>query len=266
MAVLITLLALAVLLLGVLVVGLLRTHAEILRALHDLGVNLDPAQDGGSDHRQHQHQHSDRLQIRPGVPQPRTTETEAFDLAGIDHVGEAISIAVAGTDRLTLLAFLSSSCLTCRDFWQEFGSAHLDVPGDARPIIVTKGLDAESESAVRKLAPKHVITVMSSEGWADYRVPVAPYFIMIDGSSDRIIGEGAATNWVQVRNLMEQSMADAGLAAERGERLTSGSAATSARMNGEARTRRIDDELRAAGILPGDPRLHHLPVDEVDES
>ena len=33
-------------LLCVLVVGLLRSHAEILRALHDLGVDLDRKDDG----------------------------------------------------------------------------------------------------------------------------------------------------------------------------------------------------------------------------
>ena len=43
MVALITLLAVAVGLLSLLVVGLLRSHAEILRALHDLGVDLDPS-------------------------------------------------------------------------------------------------------------------------------------------------------------------------------------------------------------------------------
>ena len=43
MAVLVTLLAVVLGLVVVLVAGLLRSHAEILRALHDLGVDLDPA-------------------------------------------------------------------------------------------------------------------------------------------------------------------------------------------------------------------------------
>ncbi|MEX1008507.1 MAG: hypothetical protein WD271_11755 [Acidimicrobiia bacterium] len=41
MAVLVTLLGVVIALLGLLVAGLLRSHAEVLRALHDLGVDLD---------------------------------------------------------------------------------------------------------------------------------------------------------------------------------------------------------------------------------
>ena len=49
MTVLIVVQGLVILLLAVLVVGLLRSHAEILRALHDLGVNLeDCAPQGGT--------------------------------------------------------------------------------------------------------------------------------------------------------------------------------------------------------------------------
>ena len=48
MTVLVALQGVVILLLAVLVVGLLRSHAEILRALHDLGVNLE---DGAPDSR-----------------------------------------------------------------------------------------------------------------------------------------------------------------------------------------------------------------------
>ena len=260
MEAIVTLLAVAVLFLGLLVAGLLRSHAEILRGLHDLGVNLDPTSDDGPPSR---HQgHSGQPDIRPGVPQPRATDTEAFDLVGLDSFGEVLSVAVESTNRLTLLAFLSSSCLTCRDFWKEFDSERLDVPGGARLVIITKGLEAESESAIRNLSPRVIQTVLSTEAWINYQVPVAPYFIMVDGESNRIVGEGAATSWDQVRNLMGQAMADIGLAAERGRNLTSGSASDSARLNGEARAERIDDELRAAGINPGDPRLYQQPFGE----
>ena len=42
MAVLVTLFGVVLALLALLVAGLLRSHAEILRALHELGANLDP--------------------------------------------------------------------------------------------------------------------------------------------------------------------------------------------------------------------------------
>ena len=46
-------LTVAVALLGVLVLGLLRSNAEVLRALHQLGVNLGPDTPGSSGHSGH---------------------------------------------------------------------------------------------------------------------------------------------------------------------------------------------------------------------
>jgi hypothetical protein len=236
--VLVTLLTVVVALLAVLVAGLLRTHAEILRALHDLDVNLDPAQADPPARR-----------TQAGIAAPGERATAGFDLTGATPVGEAVHIAVLGADRLTLLAFLSSTCLTCRGFWEAFTEPALDVPGDARLVIVTKGLEAESESALRKLAPRTVPTVLSSDAWTNYGVPVAPYFVLVDGLTGEVVGEGAAASWDQVRNLMGQSLADAGLAVRRGRIARD-------RSDGGARAAQVDDALRAAGIGPGHPSLH----------
>jgi len=257
MVALVVLLTMAVGFLGLLVAGLLRSHAEILRGLHDLGVNLDPDGDGRA---------ADAAPARrpfethPGVPEPRSRETGVFDVVGRDPFDEAVTVAVAGTEHLTLLAFLSSTCLTCRGFWEALGVGGLEVPAGARPVIVTKGIEAESESALRKLAPRGVTTVLSSDAWREYDVPVAPYFVLADGATGSVIGEGAASSWDQVRNLMEQSLADAGLAAERGRRVTEGERAEAARHTGAAREARIDAELLAAGITPDDPSLFLPPI------
>ena len=249
MTALVVLLTFAVGLLALLVAGLLRSHADILKSLHDLGEGVD---------REHQHVSPNRrLQTQPGVPEPREDATvRAFDIVGLDPFGGAASAAVAGTQRLTLVAFLSSSCLTCRTFWDAFADPRLDIPGGARLLIVPKGPEAESESMLRRLAPKDVTTILSSDAWLDYEIPVAPYFVLVDGASDSIVGEGAATSWDQVRNLMGQALADAGIAAERGRLVTDGSSARAAHLNGAERERRVDDELRAAGIEPGDPSLY----------
>lgn len=244
MVALVTLLAIVVALLGILVAGLLRSHAEVLRALHDLGVNLDPARTASDG--------VERTML--GVPRPRAdlagTGSSGFDIAGVSPSGDSVTVAVTGTERLTLVAFLSSTCLTCRGFWEAFAATPLRVPGDARLVAVTKGAEAESPAAVRKLAPPDIVTVLSSEAWSTYGVPVAPYFVLVDGSSGDVVGEGAATTWEQVRHLMEQSMDDAGWAAQakRGGRPVHES--------GKAREARVDDELRSAGIEPGDPSLY----------
>jgi hypothetical protein len=220
MVVLVTLLAVAVGLLGLLVVGLLRSHAEILRALHDLGVELDPNA-------------APRDAIPPHVSSVRGSESAvAFDIAGEDPSGGPQHIAVAGVAHSTLLAFLSSSCLTCREFWTAFGDPSLAVPGGARVIAVTRGSEAESPATVRKLASPHVHTVMSTAAWHDYHVPGAPYFVLVDGQRRAVIGEGTATSWERVQALIEQATADAN------------------------EQRNIDRDLRAAGIEPGDPSLY----------
>ena len=221
-------LAAVVALLGVLVVGVLRSHAEILRALHDLGVNLDPTDAGGVR----------TVPPRRAVPAAGTaTGTAATDITGVDPGGTAIQLAVANTRHRTLLAFLSSSCLTCQTFWSTLDDPTIDIPLGARLIVVTQGAEAESPSAVAELAAPHVQVVLSSEAWAAYGVPGAPYFMLIDGREGRVVGEGTATSWSHVSTLLRRALADAEL-------------------DGTERAALIDGELRAAGIEPGDPSLH----------
>ncbi len=269
MTVLVIILTLVIALLAVLVAGLLRSHAEVLRALHELGVSLDPddadaaftAGDTTID-----------LRTRPGVAAPRATVGGPSDVVGLTPDGGLVNVGVTGTDGLTLLAFLSSGCLTCAGFWDAFADPdQRSVEGlDAELIIVAKGPEMESEASIRALAPKGVRTVMSSDAWLDYNVPVSPYFILVQGASDnaddndvadvagiadvggRIVGEGAASSWEQVANLLKQAVADAGIARGR----ASAKRRTGLGKSGAERRADTDEELRNAGIEPGDPSLY----------
>jgi hypothetical protein len=219
--VLVTLLGVAVGLLALLVAGLLRSHAEILRSLHELGVDLDPAA------RVPAGAQGDRAPIPP-----RVSSAAVVDVDGEDPSGAPQHLAVVGVGHPTLLAFLSSTCLTCKNFWTAFADPSLSVPNDARVIVVTRGTDAESPASVRKLASPLVHTVMSTETWRAYNVPGAPYFVFVDGPTGSIVGEGTAATWDRVQALMDQAVAD-------------------------SRERRsVDRDLRAAGIEPGDPSLY----------
>jgi hypothetical protein len=233
----------------------LRSHAEILRALHDLGVDLDPAL-------------ADGAPSALGMPTVRARSVPARPArTGVDIGGEtpdhdAISIAVNGAKHLTLLAFLTSTCSTCLGFWDSFASGHLSVPGDARLVLVTKGADAESPGSVRKLV--HGISapvVMSSEAWDAYDVPVAPFFVLVEGPSGAVLGEGAASTWDQVTSMLAQALDDAGLLDDKrgSARRTSVKYRTDAR-----REERADRDLLAAGIRPGDPSLYPDTATDVD--
>jgi hypothetical protein len=261
MAVLVTALGMVVFLLGLLVVGLLRSHAEIVNALGELGVNLDPASEGATGAAGSQRVGTPR---RPdGIVERTEGIPKGFDITGVSPRGESVSVAVVGIERMTLVAFLSGTCLSCRDFWDAFAEPRLEVPGGARLVAVTKGPEAESPATVAALAPRNVQTVMSSEAWADYAVPVAPYFLLVDGATGDVVGEGASTTWRQVQHLMGQALADGGLAVEHDRRGRAPEApAREARLGGAAREARVDGALRAAGIEPDHPSLYPAPSED----
>ena len=193
---------------------------------------------------------------------PRREARVAVDVVGTAPDEAAVSIAVTGVAHLTLLAFLSSGCGTCHLFWDAFGERQLAVPGDARLVVVTKGAAEESIAMIRKLAPDTVPVVMSSEAWGAYDVPVAPFFALVDGGSGSIIGEGAASNWDQVTSLLQNALGDAGLLDRKGRLKSGAKPRVSA---GDEREARVDRELLAAGITPGDPSLYVLPEQDGPE-
>ena len=219
-------LTVAVLLQAVLLAGLLRSHAEILKALHDLGagLELDRAGDGpvavtidGV-----------RAPRRDGAPAPTSVIGTTLD-------GERAGIALDGGQDV-LLAFLSSGCTTCQAFWTAFAEPHVVVPGGARLLVVTKDLDEESPGALAERQSRHVQLLTSSEAWDAFDVPGSPYFVYVDGSG-RLVGEGSAATWPAVATLMEQAHAD-----RRPRGRTS-------------RDARDTEALAAAGVRPGDPQL-----------
>lgn len=267
MAVVVWLLAAVVALLAVFIVGLLRSHAEIVRALHDAGIDLDPDRhsDGvggaagraaASGRRQVETLESSTpptIRTVDGVPEPAGVSGRAHDIAGVTPRGGVRSVAVTNTDEATLLAFLTTGCGTCAGFWKAFADG-VELPADTRLVVVAKGPEMESPADVAAIAPDHLTTVLSTEAWDAYGVPVAPYFVLVDGRRGLVAGEGAANSWDLVRELLDTALADAGYA--------DGQVRRRDLLLGKARTERVDRDLERAGLLPGDPRLHHPPAGE----
>lgn len=243
--------AVAIGLLALLVAGLLRSHAEILRALHQLGAGQGGQPEQFAANTASVVSELDFPGVREGVAPPRSVEAaeHVADIAGLTPWDESVAVGVAGDESRTLIAFLSTGCGTCAGFWDELnrpGGAAL--PSSTRLAIVTKGEEEESISALRRVAPSDALVVMSSQAWADYEVPGSPYFVLIEGG--RVSGEGSGTTWQQVRALLGQASDDIDLRRERSGRNAIGNAA------GRDRADRIDRELSAAGILPGHPSLY----------
>lgn len=209
-------------LLLVLVAGLLRSHAEILRrigpgeAAHRLP---DPPQHVGAG---------------PGT----RAETTAPPISGTTPAGDVLTLAFDGPAGFpTLLAFLTSGCSTCAGFWESLGERRL--PPQVQTLIVTRGAEREQPAKLRSLAPEDVPVIMSSPAWSDYQVPGAPYFVLVDGG---VRGEGVATTWTALASLVTDAIADQ-------REAEPGSA-------GEARARRVEETLASTGIGPGDPSLY----------
>jgi hypothetical protein len=205
-------------LLVVLVAGLLRSHAEILRRL------------GPPD--------GDQAALTPPPGVPRREGTVAPAISGATPDGDALTLDFAGPAAApTLLAFLTSDCNTCESFWETLAEPRL--PDEVRIAIVTHGVEGERPVRLRSLAPAGVPVVMCSAAWEDYRVPGAPYFVLVDGS---IRGEGVATTWQALASLVADALEE--------QRAYAGQSA------GTRRGLRVDSTLAAGGIGPGHPSLY----------
>lgn len=212
-------LALIVGVLGVLVAGLLRSHAEILKALHELGAGLESDGTGPA-------------LIASPIPVRTAGSAAPETITGVTLAGDAAAYSLQQGS--TLLAFLSSGCTTCQAFW----SSPPKTPAGARLLVVVRDLSEESETALREQAAGPVL--VSSPTWDALQVPGSPYFVLVrDG---RVVGEGTGTSWSQVVGLLEQAHEDERLRQLRG--------------SGAVREARDEAALRAAGIDAGHPSLY----------
>jgi hypothetical protein len=207
-------------LLVVLVAGLLRSHAEILRRLGPAG--------------------EDAHSPLPEPPRTARSTEQAVPaaLVGVTPDGDPVTLAFDGVrSRSTLLAFLTTGCGTCAGFWGSLGEQRL--PAGLQTVIVTHGTERERPARLRELAPDRVPVVMSSRAWSDYGVPGSPYFVLVDGV---IRGEGVAGTWDALSSLIADAIEDE-REAERADA-------------GTRRARHAEDTLAAAGIGPGHPSLY----------
>jgi hypothetical protein len=240
-----------VLVLGILVAGLLRSHADILRALHDLGAGVgDPAAVTAPTTAV-----AAPVSLTPPASAPALGA--APSVAGLTPTGDARAIAVDNSDDLTLLGFLSSGCAGCAAFWEALQEpGHLALPDRTRVVIVTKGPEREVPSEVQAKTTGLVPVVMSTEAWFDYQVPGSPFFVLVDGATGHKVGQGVASQVGQLAELVRRAEHDRGHAGGRRGR-------GAALLDGPAREAAADEVLAAAGIFPGDPSLYPRTLDDV---
>lgn len=221
----------AIALLGLLVAGLLRSHAEILRALHDLGADLDP-------------KGSSQAISGTRVASLRSEDT-AHDVSGQRLDGSAVTVGVVGAQHDSLLAFLSTGCTTCQPFWAALRDG-ATAAGDTRVVVVVQ--DEDSVSKLRGLAGPDLDVIASSRAWLDYGVPGSPHIVHVHGPTGRVVGEGTGHSWEQVMDLLAQG--------DETRRSATAAATADRDIADRDNAARIDQELAAVGIGPDHPSLH----------
>lgn len=242
MTVLVLALTVVVILLAVLVAGLLRSHATILRRLHELGAGVETSATGTpasvATH--------DRPPGPPGVPATAPSGRGASDLVGTSVTGDAVAVRVREVEHDTVLAFLSSGCTTCTGFWDAF-AAGVPLPEQARLVVVTRDLADESPTLLADRVPTGVTVVCSSQAWDDHGVPGSPYVVHVDGRSGRVRGEGTGGSWEQVARMLADATGDLAFV---------GGSRRARRATADLRREQdTDAALLAAGFVPGDERL-----------
>lgn len=242
-----------VVVLCVLVAGLLRAYADVLRRLHALDGGRGEQEAGAAGG-------APPFRVAEQVSAPRTYPvdgraewSEGHDVTGTTLGGEVAVARVVGTEQDTLLAFLSSGCAGCVGFWDELSApGRWALPEGSRLLVVAKDEHDESVSLLSELCPPGVDLVMSGQAWSDYEVPGSPYVVVVDGPTGRVKGEGSGTSFSQLSALVAQAAGD-----------------SSARVRKPARdTEResdVDRELMRAGIMPGDARLYQLSAGDAAE-
>jgi hypothetical protein len=115
-----------------------------------------------------------------------------------------------------------------------------------RVVAVTLGPDEESPTRATSLMKSDVDVVMSSETWSQFKVPGAPYFVVVDPLDNAIVGEGTAPDMRALNTFLSDAAGERRWDREKRADRTDAD-----------REKMVDDELRRAGLHPGDSRLHH---------
>lgn len=208
------------------IVALLRSHADILRRLSVLeagGAGASARAPGQS---------PDDIDLMP-----------AIDIAGSTLNGDSVKLSLGPGSPQTLLAFLSSGCVSCGPLWEGMHDPSRVASLAERVVIVAHDASRESPARLRTLAPEGVDLILAGAAWKAYAVPASPHFVLTDGAGG-VAGRGSALSWQQLSAMMSTAREDAGEAA-----------VFAAHTTGE-RAARADRALARAGIGPGHPSLY----------
>ena len=136
-----------------------------------------------------------------GTPSP----WPASDIVGVSPAGTPVEARMGQFGGLVLLAFLTTRCDGCEEFWRGLGDGdRTDLPGSVSTVVVTKGPATTAPAAVEQVADgiTRVPVIMSDEAWTDYRVTGYPFFVLVDAPTRAVVGETVGFGWPDVISMI----------------------------------------------------------------
>jgi hypothetical protein len=114
--------------------------------------------------------------------------------------GDAIEVRLADDEGRLLLAFLTTDCDGCEEFWRGLQNpVAAGIPPGTSVVVITKGPETLSPDDVRtSAAGVRVPVVMGDQVWVDYRVLGYPFFVLVDRASKLVVGETVGLGWDDV--------------------------------------------------------------------
>jgi hypothetical protein len=79
----------------------------------------------------------------------------------------------------TLLAFLTTSCGSCRPYWERMAAAGFMTELGAQLAVVTPSKSMENERLAQELLPPGAHLHMGSETWFEYGVGLSSSFVLV---------------------------------------------------------------------------------------
>jgi hypothetical protein len=140
--------------------------------------------------------------LRP-VPSSSSTEWSrrpAADLVGISSKGRRLEVRLADHGPQVLVAFLSTNCHGCDEFWTGLSDSEAEgLPASVSTVVVTRGPETVDRAEVDGLvAGSTVPVVMSDQAWVDFQVMGYPFFILVDTAERCVIGETVGFGWADI--------------------------------------------------------------------
>ncbi len=145
------------------------------------------------------------LRTIPSSPAGGQTAWPASDIIGVSPAGARVEARISEFEDLVLLAFLTTRCNGCDEFWQGLrDSAGTELPEWVETVVVTKAAGSTGSAGVEQVAAgiTRLPVIMSDGAWTDYRVSGYPFFVLVDAPTRTVISETVGFGWADVLSMV----------------------------------------------------------------